>query len=116
MTDSPKATALFDEAKLARIRDLLGDDSLAAMLSSVPDETARLLHELQTALGNGDFKAARDHAHTIKGLASNFAAVRIADLARRVEDEVRETGAFNGRLDDLENAIDETRNWIARSA
>lgn len=107
---------IFDEAKLDRIREHLGDDSLSAMLLDIPDETAVLLTEIQTALGNGDFKTACESAHTIKGLASNFAADRIAKLAKDVEDEVRRTGTCSGRLAELADAIAETRAWLARSA
>jgi HPt (histidine-containing phosphotransfer) domain-containing protein len=116
ISESPIATPIFDEAKLARMRDALGGDALDAMLSDVPDESVRLLKELQAAIAAGDFKTASDCAHTIKGLASNFAATRIAELARDVENEVKQTGSFSSKLDNLEDAIDETREWIARSA
>ncbi len=112
MSTPLSAMPIFDEGKLQRMREALGEDSLSELLSDVPGETARLLQDLQGALAKGDFDAAQDHAHTIKGLASNFAAVRIALLAKDVEDEVKETGSYTGHLGELENAIDEARDWL----
>ena len=86
------------------------------MLKLVPGESARLLSDIQWALGTGDLSTARQYAHSLKGMAGNYAAARIAAAAREFDLETQTLDAAKEKTAALEQAIDETRQWIEQSA
>ncbi|MBK1652109.1 hybrid sensor histidine kinase/response regulator [Halorhodospira halochloris] len=70
------------------------------------------LSEYQTTLieplrsGDADWEAVRRTAHTLKGSAGNIAAVELADLAARIEQDLRTGEPVDGQLvDALERAL-----------
>ncbi len=86
------------------------------MLKLVPGESERLLSDIQRALGRGDLATARQHAHSLKGMASNYAATRIATVARELEFEAQTLDAAWEKTASVERAIEETQQWLDKSA
>ena len=86
------------------------------MLKLVPGESARLLSDIQWALGKGDLTTARQYAHSLKGMAGNYAATRIAAVAREFDFETQSLDAAKEKTAALEQVIVETRQWIEESA
>lgn len=86
------------------------------MLKLVPGESARLLSDIQWALGKGDLSTARQYAHSLRGMAGNYAATRIAAVAGEFDFETQTLDAAKEKTTALEQAIEETRHWIEESA
>ena len=111
-----ETTPLFDEEALDQLRGAIGDDVFHQMLKLVPGESARLLSDIQWALGKGDLSTAQQHAHSLRGMASNYAAARIAALAREIQDETPTLEAARDKIRNLERAIEETQEWVENCA
>ncbi len=107
-----EAVPLFDAEALDELRDAMGEEACGKMLGMVPVESEKLLNDIQRALGAGDLSIARRHAHTLKGMASNCAAMRIAAIARELEVEVLTLDVAREKSARLEQAIEETQQWL----
>jgi CheY-like chemotaxis protein/HPt (histidine-containing phosphotransfer) domain-containing protein len=107
---------LIDEEALAQLRVAMGDGFFQKMLNLVPGETEKLLGDIQWALCKGDLATARRHAHSLKGVASNCAATRIAALAHQFQDDMPTLEEARDKIPNLERAIEETQQWLDKSA
>lgn len=107
-------TPVFDLVRLASLREAVGDESLQSMMSCVPDEATALLKQIQDALAANDLETARQAAHTLKGMASNLGAERVAVMARQFEQEAVSVEAASEDIGHLELAVSETGDWIRR--
>jgi CheY-like chemotaxis protein len=103
---------IFDEERLAELRACFAQGELRTLLNSVPDEGGICLHAIKDALAANDLDAARRAAHRLKGMASNFGAMRITALARRIELEAPSIGDVRQSILQLQNALDETQEKI----
>jgi len=116
--EAPAAGAvvpLFDQQALSRMRQALGDAEFRTLLGSIPDEAGRLMADIQGALDRGDLDAAQIAAHSLKGLAGNFCALRIATRAKAIELESATVEDARSRLKGLWGAIEETRHLIEKT-
>ena len=84
---------LLQEAKLAELALSVGDDMVDTMLGMIPEEAELAVASIRAALGAGDLAEMRRWAHSLKGLASNFGALRITAFARALELEADAAGA-----------------------
>ena len=88
----------------------LGDDEelLAEVIGLFLDDYPRLVAEMDAAAAGGDMAALARSAHTIRGVASNFAIPVVIDLARDVESAAKrgEAGPIAAGLVALKAAID----------
>jgi signal transduction histidine kinase/DNA-binding response OmpR family regulator len=107
---------LFDTAKLAQLRESFGEQDFRIALSCIPDEGAKCLNQIKAAISAGDLDAARKAAHSLKGMAGNFGAVRLASISRRIELEAPAIEAVAERVNELERTLDETRLGIGNVA
>lgn len=103
---------VFDPDRIASLREAVGDETFQAMIERIPIESANLLREIQDALAVGDLEIAQRAAHSLKGLASNLGAERLAVVARCVELEADSVEAASKEVERLESAVCETRDWI----
>jgi histidine phosphotransfer protein HptB len=71
---------------------------------------------LKAAISAGDLDAARRAAHSLKGMAGNFGATRLAAISRRIELEAPAIEAVAEKIDELEQALDATRAEIGKVA
>ena len=110
------AIALFDTAKLSELRKSFGEDDFRVALACIPDEGARCLNQIKAAIGAGDLDAARKAAHSLKGMAGNFGATRLAAISRRIELESPAIEAVADEIVELEQTLDETRAGIGKVA
>lgn len=83
-----------DESAVERLRDALGQETLARLLSAWPAAADDLVRQLETAIAAGDLKAVGRAAHSIKGLAGNYGFRRFSRLAVELE----EAGADHAAL------------------
>ena len=115
-TFDTETVPLFDEEALDQLRGAMGHEVFHQMLKLVPGESVRLLSDIQWAMGKGDLSTARQYAHSLRGMAGNYAATRIAAVAREFDFETQTLDAAKEKTTALEQAIEETRQWIEESA
>jgi TMAO reductase system sensor TorS len=107
---------LFDEVKLAELRETFGDEDFLAVLGSIADEGAKCINQIKAAIGAGDLAAARRAAHSLKGMAGNFGAERLAAASRRIEVEADTIESVAADVAALEEIFDATRTDIRNAA
>jgi HPt (histidine-containing phosphotransfer) domain-containing protein len=107
---------LFDVDKLAELRESFGEEDFRIALSCMPDEGAKCLNLIKAAIATGDLDAARKAAHSLKGMAGNFGATRLAAISRRLELEAPVIDVVAETVPELEQTLDETRAGIAKVA
>ncbi len=105
---------LIDQAKLDELREALDDSDLRELLGSVPVMAGKLLRQIQDAIACGDLDSVMKLSHSLKGMAGNFAAVRIAAIARSIERSADSVDTASRMTADLEHAIEETRRQFAK--
>jgi len=84
---APVATAdgVLDAAVLDELAQLgMGEDFEQAFIGQCLADAAESVDAIEGAGGTGDWDALRDHAHALKGVASNVGLLRVAALAGEV--------------------------------
>lgn len=100
---------LIDKDRFAEVCSALGKEHFATLINLLPasyqEERGRLLE----AASNNDGEALHRAAHTIKGMAANMAALKLADEARNLEGY---SGAYgdelHARIAELDKLAEET--------
>ncbi len=110
------ATPLLDHALLATLQQTIGANTLKDILAGLPDEGARCLAAVKAAISRGDLDAARRAAHSLKGMAGNFGATRLAALALYFEHKAAAIDAVADHIGDLERVLDDTMSDISKVA
>jgi HPt (histidine-containing phosphotransfer) domain-containing protein len=104
MTDRP----IIDHDHLARYT--LGDRALEReVLGLFVDQIPQTLEALDAAESDADRVRA---AHTLKGSARAVGAFRLADIAERLERDIREGRSITGPRQELDGACREVRGAI----
>jgi HPt (histidine-containing phosphotransfer) domain-containing protein len=109
---SGSAFPLFDAGRLAALRESFGADEFRLALSRIPDEGDKCLSQIKAAVNAGDLDAVRKVAHSLKGMAGNFGATRLAAISRRIELESPAIDVAAQKLGELEQTLDDTRAGI----
>jgi HPt (histidine-containing phosphotransfer) domain-containing protein len=67
--------------------DRIGGDAefLAEMVQMLDDDGHKLMTQLHTAIAASDVSAVTHHAHTLKGMVSNFSATAAQESALAIE-------------------------------
>ncbi|MCX4189247.1 Hpt domain-containing protein [Methylophaga sp. OBS3] len=90
--DDPNLVVWDKQTALSR---LMNDESLLSTLISHFKELAPLtVQEIEQASQENDVNALQLHAHKIKGSALAVGALRVACLAKVIEEEARQDNAF----------------------
>ncbi|HYH39565.1 MAG TPA: response regulator [Azospirillum sp.] len=85
MTASPRpVTRQTDAAKLAELREAMGDSGFRALLETFFRDSPGHLSRLRDACRSSDLEAAEREAHTLKGAAGSVGFTEVADAATRV--------------------------------
>ncbi|WP_404384230.1 PAS domain S-box protein [Caenispirillum salinarum] len=90
----------LDAAVLARLEGQVGEAMLVRILDAVAQRLEPTAAAVADAAEAGDAEAARRAAHGLKGMAAQFGARHVAQLAERIE-----TAARAGALPDAEAAV-----------
>ena len=107
--ERPKSNvALFDKGRISEMKAFLDDDKFYALMSSLPREIGKHMARLRSAIAAGSTDECRAALHGLKGLATNFAAERLAATARRLEQDGASVNATQIELPQLLLAIAET--------
>jgi TMAO reductase system sensor TorS len=105
---------IFDEERLAELRAAIPLDQLGEMLAQIPGVGEKSIEEIKQAVARGDCDAARRAAHTLAGVAGNFAAAKLEAFAREIESEAHCENIVRGRLAELEDALRQTEDYLAQ--
>ena len=81
---------LFDVEKLTSLEAVLPRETIGELLSLYGTETETMLRAIGESVVEGDLAAVSRHAHMIVGTAGNIGAMRVSQLARRLERKCRE--------------------------
>jgi len=103
-----------DEVQVIDYDDLLNRldgrrETIPRFLGLFRDGIARQREELATAVASGDPAAVRLSAHAIKGAAANIAALRVREVAARIERE-----AYEGRFDSAVALVPDLNDELRR--
>jgi signal transduction histidine kinase/DNA-binding response OmpR family regulator len=103
--------SVIDQGRLDELLGILPPDVFAQMAEQFLDSADEYIVALEDGISSGDVEAARRTAHAIKGVALNFGAVGMAELAAGIETDVREKGIDGVRsaFDRLQGIAEKTR-------
>jgi two-component system sensor histidine kinase/response regulator len=103
----PGGGGRIDPAALCALRELGGENGqelLEGLSETFLATGAKLLTEMGSAVSEGDHPAVVRPAHTLKGSAANFGAVRLVALCESLE-----KAAMEYRVDDVESGVAQVR-------
>ena len=94
----------IDLSTFAELRESVGDEFAAELVSTFMDEAPGILADMRAAMAAGDSAGYRRAAHSLKSNGNTFGAFRFAELARQAEHDgfAGDGGADTGLLDDLD--------------
>lgn len=108
--DAASAEApVFDRARVRAAVGGLPPARAVEMIALVPQEAVRQLGLVETAVETGDRDATKLIAHTIKGLAANFGALRLERAALQLQTQSGDPDRARDCLPDLRAAVEATR-------
>jgi CheY-like chemotaxis protein/HPt (histidine-containing phosphotransfer) domain-containing protein len=114
--DAPAQSSLVDEAALARLYRLGGQQFALDMLDLFLSYGGEKLAEARLAWKSGSLEALADSVHPIKSSAGNIGATHIQALCAAIEQAVKEqkTSSLEQQLNDLERAFVDVRPHLER--
>jgi CheY-like chemotaxis protein/HPt (histidine-containing phosphotransfer) domain-containing protein len=114
--DAPAQPSLMDQAALARLYRLGGQQFALDMLDLFLSYGGEKLAEARLAWKNGRLETLADSVHPIKSSAGNIGAIRIQALCGSIEQAVKQqdTSSLEQQLNDLERAFAEVRPHLER--
>ncbi|MHC4958544.1 MAG: Hpt domain-containing protein [Planctomycetota bacterium] len=92
-----------------------GTASVRRLAAIMSDECRRLIVEVQRGVAEGDAKAVRLGAHTIKGAATHFGAQRVVEAATAME-LLGNEGALGAARDALPAFVADVEALVAAAA
>jgi len=110
----------FDPSALASVALSLGDDAghmLTELLAEFADEGARTITALIQGLETGDGAGVEHVAHTLKGTAATFGAIRLSRLCEALEARARsgDLGGARPLADEIAAELDRVQPVLADS-
>ena len=106
------ANAHLDSAALEALENSIGADLLDDMLMSFAQNMNKYKTDIDGALSQNDLRAAKRTAHALKGLAAQFGAPRVRDLAKFVEIEAESIGEIEKVVPELRELIEATERAL----
>src|SRR4029079_16000735 len=109
----PGVTETLDVAVRAELREAVGDDPefVATRVDTYLAEAPGFLAAIDAALAAGDAAALLIPAHTLKGNSTTMGVMRLAEIARSLEERAR-----GGSLDGAEGEAAAARAELDRAA
>jgi HPt (histidine-containing phosphotransfer) domain-containing protein len=103
---------LFDDGRLAELRECFPAAELRALLAGITDEGGECLSVIHAALAANDLTTAQLAAHKLKGMASNLGAARLAHAARGTEIAAQLSGDVHSTVRQLIDAFKATQEKV----
>jgi PAS domain S-box-containing protein len=105
---SPVPDGLINVHTLRQLSVAMGRQTLKEMTELMLATAEQSMGDLKKASAAGDMKAMGEVAHCLKGVAANFGAVRVAELAAALQHPDRLDRPAEAVLADLEQAVAKT--------
>jgi PAS domain S-box-containing protein len=97
------------DLEVARSQIPGGDEGVTEMAQLLLEQCPTMMTEIEEALQAGDAKRVQRGAHTLKGSADVFGAMRLVDVAQRIEQM-----GERGELDDARRTIPELEKHVSQ--
>ncbi|NQW01031.1 MAG: PAS domain S-box protein [Rhodospirillales bacterium] len=102
-----------DDDQLSQLGEQMGPELLATLLGQAKTSLQTRMHDLRTALHDGDAERITEAAHSIKGSSGSLFAVRVSELAAAIEADPSDFTVIKTRMPELEEAARDTISWWA---
>ena len=105
---------IIDEAALAELRSIMGDDFQLLVDTFINDSEQRIV-ALQQAVETADAELLRTSAHSFKGSSLNISAQKLTELCKNLEDRGREQrlDGAGDVLEEVKQAYDEVKAYFS---
>ncbi|MGF1626933.1 MAG: PAS domain S-box protein [Alphaproteobacteria bacterium] len=110
---APPPPGLFNRRTLRQLAAAMGSQSLKEMVVLMLATAEQSMNDLRQAHADGNGQLVGDVAHCLKGVAANFGAVRVAELAAVLQHPERSERPVDAVIADLEQAVAQTSELIA---
>ncbi len=110
---------LLDSQELQELLDVIGQEAMSELVSLFANDTSPRLAAIEAAVIERDPKLVSSAAHSFKGAAAGVGALRVAALARKMEEDARRgsvemAGDLLSRLRvETNRAVTELREFVA---
>jgi PAS domain S-box-containing protein len=102
-TDTPPQD--IDHNALQAVADLLGAEKFNALLGSFRENMTKYQKDIHAHVANDDLKQARRTAHSLKGLALQFGATTVGQMASRMEVDAMGIAEIKAQLPTFDEKI-----------
>lgn len=107
---------LIDKIRFEEMSRALGADQMASLIDLLPASYQEEREKIIAAIADGDRESLRRAAHTIKGMAANLAAEKLAVDARQLElYEGDFDGAIHDRIAKLDRLAEDTADAMRKA-
>lgn len=108
-TEMPiSALPLIDARRFDAMRQAVGDEEYRKLIAMLPAAYDEERERIETALTAGDGETFRRAAHSIKGMAVNLSAERLAGLARQLEQQSPDLDQVSRDLSPLDDLVEQS--------
>lgn len=104
-------TAIGDEEGFAGFREHLPAEVMSGLLVEAQNSLQNRLTELRQGVDDQDSHKIREAAHSIKGASGSMFAMRVAEIAAKMEIESDDIDAIRESMGELEKAATDAINW-----
>ena len=122
LTAEPPASAdseerpVLNEARLAQLRRLIGDEAFLQLMMAVPGHALETLQKLKDAIAQERLDETRRIGHDLRGFAFNYGILRLGDLALYLERGDSNLSVVSDLVTHIEDAIEESARHLERIA
>jgi CheY-like chemotaxis protein len=110
----PSSTdVLVEPALLSVLVETVGRDLVVSLMNSLRSTVGLHMEEMARAVEAGDGNTAARAAHGVKGVVSQFGAVRLTNAARRAEVDARAGSLSRAHLIEMQRLVDATLAALA---
>ena len=113
------ANTVIDQEIYQALTDSVGEDFMGEMVEAFLEEGAQLVADLEKGLADHDTDIFRRAAHSLKSNAATVGAMKLSDLAKKLEEKARQgqlegtaekLGAISAAFSNAEQALKELNN------
>ncbi len=110
------ASPALDRARLYNLKHRVGDAEFRALMDGVLDQARQSLRDLKEALADNDLAKARSVGHEVRGFAGNYGVVKLAELAKKLEQENTSLHALRDLVPQIEQETERVVEQIRKLA
>lgn len=105
--DRNKQITLLDQKLIGQHREMLGQDSLNALLVQYDTQARQLITEIEDSLTQEKYSELNQKAHTLSGAAANFGFIAVQRLAKQIEELSTQINTKPSTIESLRSKVTE---------